>query len=117
MNDALPPKLPPTTERSKAWVCLVTNLFVCPGVGSILAGRRSGYVELGMALAGAGWITFALVRLFTLWIQLMRAPPDAQSYIRSGMGGLTLFMASWLWSLVTGLSVMREAKRLPPSSL
>jgi len=114
MNDPIPPKPAPVVDRSKAWVCLLTNLFVCPGVGSILAGRRRGYLELGMALLGAAWMTFVLVRLFTVWIQLLQAPPDAQNYIRSGMGGLTLFMGSWLWSLITSLSILRQSKRTPP---
>ena len=48
---------PPSTagmERSKAWGCLAANLFVCPGVGSIMAGRRSGWLEVAGAVGGDG---------------------------------------------------------------
>lgn len=114
MNESPPRLPPPPSDRSKGWVCLVTNLLVCPGVGSLMAGRRSGFAELGLALTGTLWMAIALVRLFSLWIQLNRAPPDASSMLRSGMGGLTLFLASWLWSLATGLSVLRQSRRNAP---
>ena len=105
---------PPSTagmERSKAWGCLAANLFVCPGVGSIMAGRRSGWLEVAGAVGGTVWMAVSMARLVMLWIDQMRPPPDWQGLVRSGWGGLALFMAAWLWSMGTSLSVLRAAGR------
>src|SRR6266478_1303859 len=46
---ALGPRHP--LSRQTAWGCLTTNLAL-PGSGSLVAGRRSGYAQLALAVSG-----------------------------------------------------------------
>src|ERR1043166_4868547 len=39
-------------SRSKAWVCAVINQLAFPGMGTVMAGRRSGYVQAAVMVAG-----------------------------------------------------------------
>ena len=39
-------------DEARAWTSLMTNLLVLPGLGSLLAGRRAGWPQAALALAG-----------------------------------------------------------------
>jgi len=50
-------------NRKTAWACLTTNQLALPGLGSIVAGRKSGYVQAFLAMLGLGISMF-----FTTWL-------------------------------------------------
>ena len=88
------------------------NLFATPGLGSLLARRFvAGAGQLGIFLAG--------FVLFVAWfVEVMRGfyglmfsdnEPHARTWLI--FAGVSLCAVGWLWSLVTSLSLMREAKR------
>jgi len=97
---------------ARAWTCLLTNLLGTPGLGSLMARRFiAGIGQLLLALAGfvlmVGWIFEMCHRIYLR--QLDEAvPPDSSGWMWKW--GLICFGASWLWSLATSLSLLRQAK-------
>jgi hypothetical protein len=102
-------------DRARARNCFLINQFATPGLGTLMAGRLvAGIGQLLVAVAG-----FALVMLwFALRMsQLYSEVVDdvqPQSVAWVGEAGAALFAAAWLWSLVTSLSVLREARASEP---
>jgi hypothetical protein len=88
----------------------LTNLLVLPGLGSIAAGRRSGWPQAAAALAGFTLTTVWLVSFLAAWLRSGGFPLDAGPYLPLGLAGLLLFAVSWIWGLVTGLLVVRHAR-------
>ncbi len=103
---------PPT--RSKAWTCLMINALVCPGLGSLMGKRLSGVPQLILAWGGGLWMIWTMVRYFHAMIQNLGQPPDPKYYWDSGLGGFYFFLAGWLWSVLTGLRLVRKARAQPP---
>jgi len=95
-------------ERDKAWAALSANLMA-PGFGSILLGRRSGWLQAPLALCGLGlsltWLTLVL-------LDWRRAGALPDSIPRTGLllGSVALFGVAWLWALATGLAAVRRAR-------
>ena len=90
---------------------MLLNQLATPGLGSLLAGRRvAGTGQLLLALAGfvlvIAW--FGLLA-FQIYGQLMEGTePKPVGWL--GLAGAGTFAAAWLWSLVTSLSILREAR-------
>ena len=100
-------------SQARAWACLLTNLFAIPGLGSLMARRFfAGTGQLLLGLAGfvliIGWI-FELCRHVFLE-QIGESIPSASTGWM-GKWGLIVFGAGWLWSLVTSLSLLWQAKK------
>jgi hypothetical protein len=54
-------------SRTTAWICLLINLLLTPGLGSLVAGRLwSGLVELVTAFVGFGFVMAWFYNLFNL---------------------------------------------------
>ncbi len=76
-----------------------------------MAGRRlAGIGQLLVAVAGflmiIGWFVLLAQQLYN---EIMNdAPPKSVAWL--GEAGAVTFAAAWLWSLVTSLSVLREAR-------
>ncbi len=97
---------------ARARNCALLNQFATPGLGSLLARRF---------VAGAGQLGVFLVGfvLFTLWfIEEMRQFygmmfSDAEPHVRHWLAfaGVGICAFAWLWSLVTSISLLREARR------
>jgi hypothetical protein len=94
-------------NRGQAWACLLINAFACPGLGSIMAKRRGGWLQLLLALVGAVWVTVVPAHFFATYIRDMRFPPDWWAdVVCYGAGGLCLFLAGWLWSVGASLALL-----------
>jgi hypothetical protein len=97
-------------DEARAWACLFTNLLVLPGLGSIIAGRRSGWPQAAIALAGFVLTTVWLVWFLAAWSRGGEFPLDPGPYLPVGALGVLLFTVSWVWSLLTGLLIVRDAR-------
>jgi hypothetical protein len=107
-------------SRSAARNATLLNQCATPGLGSLLAGRRlAGLGQLLLAVAGflmiIGWFVLLAIQMYQ---QLVNDVPP-QSVARLGWMGAVLFAVAWLWSLVTSMSLLREARAtesgpLPP---
>ena len=102
----------------------MSNLAV-PGLGSLVAGRRAGYPQLVIYLAGFALTSLFGVRFF-LWYfsdsgRLLAQQGDPTVFLREiwlhvrwAALGIGLFVISMAWALITSLLVVREAKRNAP---
>jgi hypothetical protein len=114
-------------SRQSAWGCLTANLAL-PGSGSLLAGRRTGYVQLGLAVISlAGSLIFA-VRFF-LWYMQHKSQMTAREddpfgaleqmwvYLKWPLLSIGVFAFSWIWGLLTGLGLLWQAEDKTPPKL
>jgi hypothetical protein len=78
------PPAPPVTPGQAA-ASMFLNALVCPGVGSLVAGRtRVGFAQLTMFLIGLPLVVIAI--------------------------GLPVMFAAWVWGIVTGAQLISEAR-------
>jgi hypothetical protein len=111
------PKMP--LNRDRAWACVLLNLAV-PGWGSLKAGKVfAGVGEMIIVFAGlfllGKWMFGWLSGIYDSELGDPLPPPPAAWLWRWGVG---LVAASCVWTIVTCISLMREAKAyekdLPP---
>lgn len=114
---AKPPwRLTPAAARNYT----ILNQLATPGLGSLL-GRRfvTGIGQLALAVAGFSMLIGWFLQIFlALYRQIQELPPVPVRFPWLGKAGLALFVAAWCWSLVTSISLVREAGRnAPPPTL
>ncbi len=99
-------------DETRAWTSLSMNLLVLPGLGSFLVGRRiTGVAQAVLASIGAGMSAWWLILLARQWTQESYFPIDGGDDFRIGVFGVLVFAVAWVWSLVTSLTVVHEARQ------
>jgi hypothetical protein len=98
----------------------VSNQLVLPGLGSLVAGRKTGYVQAAFALIGAVLTSAFAAWFFTAWLHAPHAPADLDElkqffaggtiYVKAGAIGFACFLTGWFWALATSINLVREAK-------
>ena len=108
-------------DRQTAWGCLVANLLGVPGLGSLAAGRRSGYGQMILSLTGLA-LTSAFGIHFIIWYvshsaELNRLDDEGMprygefwAHLRWALLGIAVFLTGWLWALASSLSILAQAK-------
>ena len=100
-------------DRSTAWAYLMSNLFLIPGMGSLMAGRLlAGVAQMVGSIFGFILTLIAMIRV----VFSFNWEADAQepfAYMRPVYLGIGIFAASWVWGLITGIQVLRDA---PPDA-
>jgi hypothetical protein len=101
-----PAKTLPAPSVSRAFVCLLLNVIVLPGLGTLMSGepqrRRTGFFQLGMGLL----LIPLMVIIGVSSAYFAGMSPDT---IRSWLSNITLVLM--LWSVLTGVSIIRDAIR------
>ncbi len=103
---------PPPISYAKARNAALMHQFATPGIGSLMARRwMAGAGQLVLALIGFGMFLLWFVEIMTqLYGQISGNMPERNvSWLAEA--GLLVFAVAWLWSLVTSVSLIREAKR------
>jgi hypothetical protein len=104
--------LSPATARNAALI----NQLATPGLGTLMAGRLVvGIGQLILALAGFGFIVVWFVSLLRQYYGLITGDAPVTPVTWVAQAGAGLFLAAWCWSLVTSISLMREARRNAPA--
>lgn len=111
-----PPKI---LTRSRAWTCVAMNQLAFPGVGTVMAGRRTGYIQAVLMLSG-----FLLATGFMLWFitcsvhALITGMMDEQKlaaqylpYVWLGKLGMVLCLVAWFWSLASSFGILRQVPK------
>jgi hypothetical protein len=98
-------------RRAAARNAALVNQLATPGLGSLMAGRWfAGIGQLVLAVVG---FVLVVVWFFEVIIQYYgQINGDVQPHSVGWIGatGAILFVASWLWSLVTSISLWRQAE-------
>ena len=115
---------PGNITRDNAWACCSTNLAL-PGFGSLMGGRKSGYPQAVLCVAGF-FLTMVFGIKFVIWgvqhwseIRNPEGDP-VESLIalwhacRWALLGLALFGGAWIWALFTSAAILRVARRNAP---
>ncbi|MBI4025165.1 MAG: hypothetical protein HY360_09305 [Verrucomicrobia bacterium] len=106
-------KHPKPLDRSTAWGCLISNLVVLPGLGSLTAGRRVGCVQAPISIAGLVLLNFWLFCFGRVWFREGRFPADGGPHFGLGVLGFGVLVIVWAWALVTSISILRQARVSP----
>ena len=96
-----------------------------PGSGTLVGGRRSGYVQGLLALAGTGltiefglrfigWYFANYARLQEEMLDPFAVAGEVWIAVRWALLGMGLFAIGWLWALGSSLGLLREARRTDP---
>lgn len=98
-------------SEGKAWACLMTNVLVLPGAGTMAGGRKlSGLVQTLVALLGfvlvCAWMVYWVSDMVRTGVPSVGLGPHGDL----GLVGLLLAVVSWVWGLVSGLAILREAR-------
>ncbi len=82
-----------------------------------MAGRRAaGIGQLLVAVAGFLMIIGWFVLLFRQIYDELINDAQPKSVAWAGEAGAAVFAAAWVWSLVTSLSILREARTSQPAA-
>ena len=115
---------PPTLDDSgRAWGLVSINLLVLPGLGTIIGGRKIGWLQAALALIGFGIAALALVSFIIHWFQISQPsslnPGEATTNLMAGefaptlyhcLTGLAIFAVAWGWALLTSLNFLNKVK-------
>ena len=94
----------------KARNCSLLNLLGTPGLGSLMGGRIvEGVGQLLLAVAGFCLVIYWFVKVLSGAFSEQDA--ESHSYAVWGFAGGGLFILAWLWSLLTSLALLRDAKK------
>lgn len=76
-----------------------------------MAGRWvAGIGQLILAVVGFCLVVAWFFMVMSQFYQQLNAEAPSRSFARLGEVGALIFGAAWLWSLVTSLSLLREAR-------
>jgi hypothetical protein len=106
-------QLSPAAARN----CFLVNQLATPGLGSLMGGRiLPGLGQLALAVIGFGFVMIWFLKLMKQYYSVADENYVASdvSYSSYAFAGFLFFAASWLWSLLTSLSIVRDAKTPEP---
>lgn len=110
-----------TITRGRAWTCFVVNQLVCPGIGTIIAGKRIGFVQAVVMIAGFCMaLTYGLMYInaaykFTLDASATETQWKAmQPPVWMGLTGFAFCGIAWFWSLCSSIRTFHESRRRQP---
>ena len=101
-------KQPKPLNHSTAWGCLISNLLVLPGLGTLVAGKKSGIFQAVLALVGVLLSMVWAVSFVKIWWSTRLLPWDGGPDLRMGIIGVFLFLISWVWALMSSISILRS---------
>jgi hypothetical protein len=96
--------------KTKATICVALNLLMLPGLGTLIAGRRSGWAQLILGLIGFGLNFGWAVWFFAVLLRSEQLPENLTAHIWVALSGVAIFLIGWLWALVSSLQISREAR-------
>lgn len=99
-----------------AWACLVANALGVPGMGTLMARRWEGVVQLALSVAGGVLMTWWIVAFVIAAVRETMLPPADGPPLDTVLWGLVLFLAGWLWALLSSVLVLQAARRRRPSN-
>lgn len=97
-------------DRATASACLMANLLVLPGLGSWIAGRKTGLLQMFLALLGFSLTLVWAVWFVKTWMASGQWPTDIGPHFGKAVFGILLFLTAWFWALASSLVTLRDVK-------
>lgn len=99
-------------DHDRAVVCLLLNLVVFPGLGTILAKRViSGILQMMLALSGLVLACAWLYKAILVYVASIRHGSGTEPPTwRMALIALGFLMVSWVWSTASGIVLLRDAR-------
>lgn len=112
MKPSSPARQRKPVNHTAARNAAIINQLTTPGLGSLMAGRWvTGGGQLVLALAGAFMVTVWFVKILIQYYGQISGNVEVKPVGWIGATGGILFVVSWLWALVTSVSLYREAQK------
>ena len=119
MKTSSGPESPDLSARQRAQGCFTANLAV-PGLGSLMGGRKAGYVQMALCLSGLAISTICGFRFISWslahWSEYhnpdadpLFALRDLWNHARWPLLGISLFAIAWGWALLTSWVLLAQA--------
>lgn len=122
-----PPVSPPSKKKDRfgRWGLAVANQLALPGLGTVMAGRKIGYVQLLFSVSG-----FILTTAFLIWALPNIGdwiPPSSdenvvianfekwKTWFIVAATGIALFFVGWCMALFSSRSIVRNHQQTEPS--
>lgn len=107
--------------RQRALVYAGINQLVFPGIGTILAGLKAGYLQAILMLVGFTLVMIFSVHYLTAVAQFVHHPDWTEAqfqirwrpYVGRGLWGLAISAVAWMWSLYSSWRFVRQTKNNP----
>jgi len=114
MNESVNPR--------RGMTCLLVNQLACPGIGTMMAGRRvTGLVQAIIMVAGfCLTLAYALMYLSAVYKFVLDARATEATWKAMqpsawlGIVGFVLCSVAWLWALVSSFQIVNESRRRQP---
>jgi len=98
------------------------NQLAFPGAGTVMAGRKIGYVQATIMVAGFVLTMFYMLAVMGSLFSLISDSRMSEAqfkvqrdhYLWAGKIGLVLCVVAWFWSLGSSIGMVRHAQREPP---
>lgn len=109
-----------TLSPSAARNCLLMNLFAWPGLGSVMGGRLiAGLGQMAIFSLGFVFVCIWFFRLMKTYYSLADfsadSPSPQPSNLKYFLAGFLFAGAAWLWSLLTSIRMVQQAKTPEPA--
>jgi len=111
----------PEHQTAQGW--MATNLAL-PGLGSLIAGRKVGFIQLALCLVGFGLTLVCGLQMVSWslahWSEYHNPNADMDPFqplrdlwvhARWPLLGIAMFSCAWVWSFVTSRSLLSQSKR------
>lgn len=100
------------------WLCALVNQLACPGLGTLMAGRKIGLVQLALMLMGFGLVMLFMVMWFGAVFRLASDLTWTEEQYRAAVRawrlalwvGLGLSGLAWSWALASSIAILRRSK-------
>jgi len=108
-----PPVLTPPTKPVKplaAWACLLLNLFVLPGLGSLIVRQPlKAAIQIVLALCGFALTMIGGGPLLETIVRTNELPEQLGSSFWMALAGVILFLIAWIWALTGSVSTITKS--------
>jgi hypothetical protein len=111
-----------SVSRRQGWTCFLVNQLACPGIGTIMAGRRViGFVQAAVMIVGfCTVLAYFAMYLAALYKFAMDASATEAKWKAMQppmwmiIGGFGLTAVAWFWSLFSSFQILHESRRNQP---
>lgn len=106
-----------TLSPAKTWGYVLINQLAFPGLGTVLAKGRFGYLQAGIMVVGFTLAILFMVYYFVAIYHSIQSQGDIEElraryrpHLWKLFWGLGLSALAWLWALVSSIAIFRASR-------